>query len=149
MGYDLTLVLPATRRNGTRAEATLAALVAEIPAARGWEPRLAFTAPDEEDCVVVEELLEEGADEAEAFNAFCHDRDVKPRNALADAAVCAEFVDLQWGSRLVTVTLPHREPEAAFAELVAFASRHQLALHDPQEGADVDVANPGRLPRRY
>jgi hypothetical protein len=71
MGYDLTLQTGSEARNKKYAEETMAALAADLPASAGWEPRLAFNDPDEEDCAVVEEMLEEGASEDELIRAIC------------------------------------------------------------------------------
>ncbi len=105
--------------------------------------------PDDGDRDLVADLLAEGGDTGAAFTSFCQSRGVDVGAAVRDAALCAEFMDLQWGARLVTVSLPRVQPEAAWAALVAFARRHRLSLHDPQAGHDVDLANAGTLPSRY
>ena len=148
MGYDLTLQTVGTR-DKHRAEQTMTALAAEVPSSAGWEPRLAFSDPDEEDCIFVEEALEEDEGEAEQFRELCRQRGITAEVAVSDPEVCASFVDEQCGAQLVTVTLPRQEPESAFAALVAFARRRGLALFDPQVGAAVDLDSPGPLPQAY
>lgn len=139
MGYDLMLQLAGAPRDRARAERTLAALLAEVPAAGGWEPRLAFNEPDEEDQILVEETMEEGGADADAFEAFCRQRGVSARAAMADAELCAAFVDEQFGATLVTVTLSRLHFEADVVQFAAFAARHGLVLYDPQAGAAVDL----------
>lgn len=143
------LELAGAPRDRSRAERTLAALLSEVPDAGGWEPRLAFSEPDEDDQIFVEETMEEDSEDTERFRDFCRRRGVSVRAAVSDVVLCAAFVDELLGSPLVTVTLPRDKPEAAFAQLVAFAARHGLVLHDPQADAAVDLADPGTLPSRY
>ena len=149
MGYDLTLQADGTARSRQRAERTMGALAASVPPSTGWEPRLAFSDPGREDCVVVEEILEEDDDEAELFRDLCRSRGVGLDAAASDPVVCAAFVDQQWGAPLVTVTLPRVGAEGAFAALVAFAKRERLTLFDPQVGSAVDLDSPGRLPGAF
>ena len=98
MGYHLTLQTGSEARSKSRAEETMAALAADVPASAGWEPRLAFNDPDEEDCAVVEEMIEEGENEAVLFRAFCRECGVEVGTAASDPLVCAAFVDQQWGA---------------------------------------------------
>jgi 23S rRNA C2498 (ribose-2'-O)-methylase RlmM len=150
MGYDLVLQRAGTPRDRSRAERTLAALMAELPDAGAWQPLLAFSEPGEEDQALVEEVMdEEDSGEAERFEAFCRRHAVSVRTAMSNAGLCAAFVDEEWGSDLVCVTLPPIQPSVAWAHLVSFAARHGLVIHDMQTGAAVDLTDPGTLPRAY
>ena len=151
MGYDLTLQQRGVRRDREVAEGTMRALLREVPAAAGWEPRLAFAPVSDDDCEAVQDLIEEDEDAAAVFNARCATLGVPSTVGATDREFCAEFLDEQWGVTLGTVTIPSDAEGArsAYAALVAFARKQGLTLWDPQAGDRIHLAEPGALPPQF
>lgn len=104
------------------------------------------TEPSDLDTMTVEEMVEDG--EAPDFAGFCSARGLKPKS---DAAAAA-YLDEKWGAALVILSLKGRDRERMaqfYAGLVALAREHGWRIENPQDGEDIDLANPGLVPPGY
>jgi hypothetical protein len=148
VAYDLMVVdVPGARRERQRADRILRDLRG-LATLSYCEMHSNYCDPGDLDCEELAELLEENEDALERFRSLCAAHALDEGTAKADPATAAWFLDLDWGVTLVTAKMPIHEPEvaAAYASLLEFVRQHHLGLWDPQAGANVDLANPGRLP---
>ncbi len=104
--------------------------------------------------MAVDELLDgiDGEDiDPEEYRAFCRAHRLSESLDPPDADAAARFLGAQHGFPLMTFTLPIDEAAArvAYKAAVDFARANELVLHDPTTAEDVDLSNPGELPRKY
>jgi hypothetical protein len=100
----------------------------------------------------LEECFEDGEFSRSEFKAFGESHQIElvaGEQCLYRAA--SLFQDYKWGQSLFVLKLPHHEDEVldAYRKIVDFARRHNLIVHDPQSGCDIDLDSPSDLPSMW
>ncbi len=101
------------------------------------------------DIETLEECFGDGRLAREEYAVFCSARDLAPSAGERAASTAARlFLDFKWGQTLFSSALPHEDEEVdeAYRLIVEFARRHDLVVHDPQVGVNIDLDNPGKFP---
>ena len=100
------------------------------------------------DEVALNECFLDGDFSREEFEEFCISRGFLLTTQEERAMASKFFLDFQWGQDLFSPTLPENPNEAKIAYLlvVDFATRHNLVIHDPQAGRNIDLRNSGDFP---
>jgi len=101
------------------------------------------------DCHDLQSVLEDGEFTEEEFIQFCHSRGLAADTKSADSA--RAFMQSKDGYDIATCFLKGDDESivAAFAYLRGLAAKHNLILHDPQEGTDIPGSYDKPLPPRF
>jgi hypothetical protein len=149
MSYDLLL-----QGRGPMAREAATALIEAASALGGsplpiWDPPLGLD--PEESCESLREMIAEGELSAEDFRHFCRTHALVDSIAPPDPQAAARFLLHFWGCPLVSLQMGADvdEARAIYRQAVEFARRHDLELHDPQLGDEIDLDDPGDLPPAY
>ena len=96
-------------------------------------------------------MIDDGEIRADDFRHFCRTHSLVDRIDPADPQAAAIFLLHFWGCPLVTlhIGVDRDEARGIYRQAIEFARRHDLELHDPQLGDEVDLDDPGDLPPSY
>jgi hypothetical protein len=103
------------------------------------------------DSLTLEECFQEGEFSRSDYEAFCSARGLAPESGQDQADRAARlFLDVKWGQDVMSVKLPPAimadAAHEAYRLIVDFARRHNLVVHDPQVGQNIDLESPGEFP---
>jgi hypothetical protein len=149
VSYDLHLQGsgPITREKATPLLKAASSLPGEpLPM---WEPPLGLDL--EEACESLQEMIDEGEIRADDFRHFCRTHSLVDHIDPPEPNAAATFLLHFWGCPLVSLHLgaDANDARATYRQAIEFARRHDLELHDPQLGDEIDLDNPGDLPPGY
>ena len=107
--------------------------------------------PSALDATCLEASFDSGEFSRDEFASFCDERHLRPDLEKQQLYVAAQrFFAAKDGQELISLTLPPatlvQAVRDAYRLVVDFARRHDLVLHDPQIGQNIDTQNPGEFP---
>ena len=104
------------------------------------------------DVETLEECFRDGEFSRSEYEAFCTAHQLaQEADSQAACRAARLYLDYKWGQKLFSPSLPCEDGEVrkAYRLIINYARRHNLVVHDPQLGQDIDLDNPGEFPPRW
>jgi len=102
--------------------------------------------------LALSKYFENGVLSADEYEKFCTLHNLTPDRGETEADAAARlFLSYKWGQGIITASMPRDRDGIlkAYRFMIDVARRHNLVIHDPQIGKDIDLDNPGELPPMY